>query len=84
MKCVRLSDACPPMPEAFHHKIVETVNRMEEKEMPKRRKLSAALIAALVGALAGAYYGCGAIPVEWRRAVPDGERIAALARRLEP
>ncbi len=39
--------------------------------------------AALVGALAGAYYGCGAIPVEWRRAVPDGERIAALARRLE-
>lgn len=38
--------------------------------------------AALVGALAGAYYGSRAIPNEWRRAVADGERLAALANRL--
>lgn len=51
MKRVRLSDACPPMPEAFHRRIIQAVDRMEEREMPKRRKLSAALIAALIAAL---------------------------------
>ena len=51
MKRVRLSDACPPMPEAFHRRIIEAMDRMEEREMPKRRKLSAALVAALIGAL---------------------------------
>jgi hypothetical protein len=39
------------MPEAFHHRVVATLDRMEEREMPKRRKLSAALIAALIAAL---------------------------------
>jgi ADP-ribosyl-[dinitrogen reductase] hydrolase len=38
--------------------------------------------AALVGSLAGAYYGSLAIPVEWRRAVPDSARLAQLLSRL--
>jgi ADP-ribosyl-[dinitrogen reductase] hydrolase len=38
--------------------------------------------AALVGSLAGAYYGSQAIPLEWRRAVPDSARLAQLVSRF--
>ena len=38
--------------------------------------------AALVGSLAGAYYGSTGLPTEWRRALLDGDRIVALARRF--
>jgi len=50
MKRVTLSKACPPMPQAFHDRITATLERLEEREMPKR-KVSALLIAALIGAL---------------------------------
>ena len=50
MKRVRLPDACPPMPEAFHDRIMATIEELEEREMPKK-KVSALLIAALIGAL---------------------------------
>ncbi len=51
MKRVKLSNVCPPMPEAFHHRVIKTIDRLEEREMPKRRKLSVALAAALIGML---------------------------------
>jgi len=37
---------------------------------------------ALVGSLAGAYYGSQALPVEWRRAVPDAARLGTAASRF--
>lgn len=51
MNRVRLSVACPPMPEAFHQRIVDTIEELEEKEMLKPKKMSILLIAALIGAL---------------------------------
>lgn len=36
-------------------------------------------LGALVGTLAGAFYGHGAIPLEWRQAVPERQRLEALA-----
>lgn len=38
--------------------------------------------AAWVGALAGAHYGSTAVPIEWRRAAPEHERLAQLASRF--
>lgn len=51
MKHVKLSNACPPMPEAFHYHIIEIIDRLEEKGVPKRRKLSVVLAVALIGVL---------------------------------
>jgi ADP-ribosyl-[dinitrogen reductase] hydrolase len=39
-------------------------------------------IGAVAGQLAGALYGASAIPPRWREGLHEGERIAALAKRL--
>lgn len=51
MKRVTLSNACPPMPEAFHHHIIRTIDPLEERKLPKGRRLSAVLAAVLIGVL---------------------------------